>query len=172
MNAVPVIDLRWLVLLVNEFGSQPRAAAGESDMAYPDLSDRGQPGIAAGLTDAALAQLAGQLWAVFGAPSLSSQVAALNALLHNAQLEPTVDADGLLVWTTGHTDPARQLAAGCATALAEAIRTHGWKRIGICAGHDCVDVYIDQHGRSPRRYCSPTCLNRGKIRAYRARTTP
>lgn len=171
MNAVPAIDLRWLVLLVNEFGPQPRAAAGESDMAYPDLSGRGQPSIAAGLTDAARAQLAGQLWAVFSGPSLSSQVAALNTLLHDARLELSVDAGGLLVWTTGHTGPARQLAAGCATALAEVIHTHGWKRIGTCAGNDCVDVYIDQHGRTPRRYCSLTCLNRGKIRAYRARNT-
>ena len=49
------------------------------------------------------------------------------------------------------------------------IQAHGWERIGTCIGRDCVDVYIDQHGRSPRRYCSVTCLNRGKVRAYRAR---
>ena len=169
MNTVPAIDLEWLVLLVNEFGPQPRAAAGESDMAYPDLSDRGQPGSAADLTDADRAQLAARLWAVFAGLSLARRAVALSALLRVGRLVPGIDADGVLVWATGHTDPAAQLAAGCAVALAEVIQAHGWDRIGTCTGRDCVDVYIDQHGRSPRRYCSSTCLNRAKVRAYRAR---
>jgi CGNR zinc finger len=61
------------------------------------------------------------------------------------------------------------LRAGCAVALMAAVQRNGWDRLGIRDGADCVDVYLDEHGRAPRRYCSGTCLNRARTRAYRSR---
>ena len=54
-------------------------------------------------------------------------------------------------------------------ALLAATQEHSWLRVGTCAGDDCVDVYVDQDGRGARRYCSATCLNRARVRAYRSR---
>lgn len=50
-----------------------------------------------------------------------------------------------------------------------ATQEHGWRRLGLCAGDDCQDVYLDEAGRGTRRYCSATCLNRARVRAFRSR---
>jgi hypothetical protein len=46
-----------------------------------------------------------------------------------------------------------------------ATRKYGWSRLGICAGDDCLDGYLDEAGRRTRRYCSVTCLSRARVRA-------
>jgi len=168
MKVVPAVDLEWLVDLVNGYAPQPRAEAGESDAAYPELDGACQPVIASEVTAVSKVRLAERLWTVFAA-NVGERVAELNALLHDSALTPEVDLDGRQYWATMHSDPDRRLAAGCTTALLGAVQTHGWDRLGICDGIDCVDIYIDQQGRTKRRYCSTTCLNRARVRQYRAR---
>jgi|HubBroStandDraft_1064217.scaffolds.fasta_scaffold296635_2 predicted RNA-binding Zn ribbon-like protein len=168
MVAAPAVPVHWLVEVVNEYGHRPRAEAGESAHPYPALT-QGRPPQAARLTEAELTALADRLWPVFGAPDPAARVTALNSLLSAAKLTPEIDGHGDQAWRTSHTEAAQIIAAGCAVTLLDSVSRNGWHRLGICDGADCVDVYLDEHGRAPRRYCSAGCLNRARIRAYRSR---
>jgi predicted RNA-binding Zn ribbon-like protein len=172
MTAVPPVPLPWLVTFINEYADQPREEARESSQPYPDLAGGEQPAAASQLGAATLAKIASALWAVFAATGASGKAAALNRLLREADLTPGVTPGGQLSWTTTHRAATRVLTAGCAVALLGAVETAGWQRLGTCAGSDCVDVYIDRRGPTPRRYCSDTCLNRARVRAYRTRHKP
>lgn len=169
MSAVPLVTPSWLVTFVNEYADQPRREAGESGQPFPGLTNGEHPTVAAQLSAAALAEIASALWTVFAAEGAAAKAAALNRLLSGADLTPAVTAEGQLRWTTGHRTAAAILIAGCAIALLGAVESVGWEKLGTCAGSDCVDVYIDHRGPTPRRYCSPTCLNRARVRAYRNR---
>jgi len=162
---VPEVTVVWLVDLVNEYGSEPRAVAGEQAAPYPKLPDT----VGARLARRDLVRIADELWPVFAPAKLERRAAALNGLLAAASLTPSVDAAACLCWATPHTEPAARLAAGCAATLVTAVGDHGWDRLGTCACGDCVDVYVDDQRRRARRYCSTTCLNRARVRAHRAR---
>ncbi len=168
MTPVAPVDAQWLVVFVNAYSPQARAAAGE-DAVRPEDADRDQPALASRATTAEKAQLAERLWPVFTGPALDSRVAALDALIAASRLEPHIDAGGHLTWTSTLGGTLDQLTASSAVCLIEAIGTHGWGRLGACDGRDCVDVYLDRAGRAPRRYCSATCQNRAKVRAFRSR---
>ncbi len=172
MSAVPQVPLSWLATFINEYADQPRDEAGESGQPYPGLTGGEHPAAASQLGAAALAAIASALWPVFAATGMAQKAAALNRLLRDADLTPGVTPDGQLSWTTGHRAAARVLTAGCAVALLGAVEPAGWQRLGTCAASDCADVYIDRRGRTPRRYCSDTCLNRARVRAYRKRHKP
>jgi hypothetical protein len=161
------VRLDWLVDLVNEYGTRPRTVAGEADQPFPGLSD--SPQVAVELDSADLAGVADQMWPVFGEPESAVRADLLNAELAAACLRPVTSAVGDLQWLTGHDSPVPALAACCVITLLAAVDRFGWDRLGACAGADCVDVYADQQGRTRRRFCSPTCLNRARVRAYRAR---
>lgn len=168
MRPVPVVPTSWLVDLVNEYGTRPRAAANESSNPYPELKE-GQPAAASELSQLQLTGLADRLWPVLAAGTTEDKARQLDELLREAQLTPSICADdGHLRWLTAHTEPWSALAAGCAVTLVDAVGDGGWRRLGCCEADDCVDAHIDRPGR-PRRYCSSTCLNRSRVRAYRAR---
>jgi hypothetical protein len=162
------VPATWLVSLINEYGLRPRAEAGESDAPYPDLTDL-EPTLALAIDQTDRVLLAERLWPVFGEPSPTGKAAALNGLLAAASLTPVIGGDSDSSWFTGHSQAREIIQAGCAVALLDAVRARGWSRLGTCAGDDCLDVYLAQEGRRPRRYCSAACLNRSRIRAYRAR---
>jgi CGNR zinc finger len=169
MNIIPVVPLPWLVRLVNEYAPQPREASGEDHDPYPDaMTDPLAPRISR-VSQADLICVADRLWLFFAAVSESERAALFNDMLHDAALSPQVNEHGELLWTTRHIDSRPLLLAGCAAALLAAAQEHNWRRLGTCAGDDCVDVYIDEAGRGARRYCSATCLNRARVRAYRSR---
>lgn len=168
MVSLAPVDTEWLVLLVNGYSPQAQDAAGD-DAVPPEHADRDQPALASRATDIEKVQLAEKLWRVFSGPAGGSQVAALDALAATSRLDPHIDAEGHLTWTTPLDGTVDQLTASCTVCLIEAITTYGWGRLGICDGRDCVDVYLDRAGRAPRRYCSAACLNRAKVRAFRAR---
>lgn len=167
MQHLPAVRVDWLVDLVNEYGTRPRAVAGEADQPFRGLSN--SPQVAAGLGHAELTSLADRLWPIFGEPAPAARAGLLNAELAAARLQPVTAAGGDLQWLTGHDSPLPALAAGCAICLLAAVDRLGWDRLGSCAGADCVDVYADQQGRTRRRFCSAACLNRARVRAYRAR---
>lgn len=148
------MEIGELVVLVNEFSPQARAAAGEQDDPYPE------PPVAVEDPQA----LAERLWPVFGADDDAARARHLDALVAEVALTPRIGADGTLTWTG--TDG---VLTGCVAALVDLVAAHGWTASGTCAADDCVDVFVRTSARGGRRYCSPTCLNRGRVRAYRAR---
>ncbi len=113
--------------------------------------------------------IAHRLWLLFAAVGEAERAALLNGLLADAELSPQVNERGELVWVTVRTGSEQLLLAGCVAALMAVTQERSWRPLGICAGDDCVDVYVDEAGRGARRYCSATCLNRARVRAYRAR---
>lgn len=168
MEAVPTVASEWLVLFVNGYSPQARAAAGD-DAVPAEAADEAQCAPSALATAAEKEQLAGRLWQVFNGPARELQVEVLDALVVDSRLTPFVDAGGRLTWNAPFESAAGRLAAACTACLVDAVATLGWGRLGTCGGRDCLDVYLDRAGRAPRRYCSPTCLNRAKVRAFRAR---
>ncbi len=168
MPVVPDVSLTWLIQLVNGYATEPRAAAGESAFPYPDL-DSQQLDIVPAVSEQDRVGVADRLWPLFEELEPVNRSARLNALLTASALTPQLDASGATRWHSSRTDPAALLTAGCAAALLAAVNGHGWQRLGVCAGTDCVNIFIDQQRRTARRYCSPTCLNRARIRAHRAR---
>lgn len=165
-----------LVDLVNGWGDVPRAAAHVSDAPYPDLGrlrarspvfwDRlGSVG-ARGLVAAA-----NVVHPVFGASSGEQCAARMNGLIVEAGLIPALGADGWSVrvaWRT--TRPERLVLASAVFALTTYLRTeHDAQRLGVCRGPDCADVFVDESPAGTRRFCSLTCQNRQRARAYRAR---
>lgn len=168
MPGVSSVSLEWLVVLVNAYSPQTVDAAGR-DAVPTERADRIQPTIAARVTGPAKAHLGETLWPVFAGSSSEGRIAALDALLATASLSPRIDGDGQMVWTTSQKTSPGRLTAACAVCLLDVISTYGWARLGTCDGCDCADVYVDSARRAPRRYCSNTCLNRSKIRAFRSR---
>jgi predicted RNA-binding Zn ribbon-like protein len=169
MNIVPAVPLSWLVRLVNEYAPAPREAAREDHDPYPEvMTDPRAPHLPR-MAQQDLISLAHRLWLLFAAVSEADRSAAFNDILHDAELSPKVNERGELFWMTSRTDSKPLLLAGCAAALLAATQEHNWRRVGTCAGDDCMDVYVDEDGRGARRYCSATCLNRARVRAYRSR---
>lgn len=168
MVVVPEVPASWLVALVNGYGTRPRVVSGEQDRPREDLEAlAGLPAVVR-LARPDLVRIADGLWPVFAAPTPKEGADTLRRLLDGSRLAPTVDADGRSWWVTSRAGTAELVTAGCAVTLLAIVSTGGWSRLGTCDGADCADVYLDTSGRS-RRYCSPTCLNRARVRAYRAR---
>lgn len=169
MHNVPVVSPPWLVGLVNEYAQPAREAAGEEGDPYPDvMSDPIAPHLRR-VARRDLITVAERLWLLFAAESDVERAALLNDMLDDAQLSPGVDEGAALVWRTRRVDAGGLLLAGCAALLLGVVQELGWDRLGMCAGYDCLDVYLDEAGRGTRRFCSATCLNRSRIRAYRYR---
>ena len=163
---VEVVALPWLMQLVNGYGSQPRMVAGEDRDPYPTLANGPGDGDVTTVSRSVLISLADRLWSVFAASDHAERAARLNDLIEEAGLSPRIDEHGAPSWVTSRGD---RLVAACAAAVLEAVREHGWARLGICAGDACVDVYLATSARGQRRYCSSACLNRARVRAYRSR---
>ncbi|HEY6538901.1 MAG TPA: CGNR zinc finger domain-containing protein [Candidatus Dormibacteraeota bacterium] len=59
--------------------------------------------------------------------------------------------------------------ATCVIALAVVIGSPGGTRLGICSAGHCDRAFIDTSKNGSRRFCSPSCLSRTKVAAFRAR---
>jgi predicted RNA-binding Zn ribbon-like protein len=152
-----------LVWLVNEWGTAPRAAAGEEGTPYPDPAPLGA---AAGN----LAEVADRLHRIFAAPHSTERVRFLVPLLAQTGVRPGIAlADGLPSETWHVDDQAQALLAAAALTLRHQLAAHDPARIGTCTGRDCADAYIDASPGGQRRFCSVTCQNRARVAAWRQR---
>jgi hypothetical protein len=165
--SVPPVELAWAVELVNEFSDPTRAAAGELDEPYPELSApdghfAGQP-----WETAELVRAANELHAVFDAAERGASVdGAINGILDRARPWQRASPTGIGFAVT---DVHNVLPAACALALLEWIAAHGTRRIGMCDAGRCVDVFADASAAGHRRFCSAICSNRHRVAQYRAR---
>lgn len=164
-----------LVQVVNQWGDAPRAAAGESADPYPEIGQlrAEHPEIWAHLPQPdppVLVEVANRIHPVFAAGSGEECARRLNRLVAEAGLAPLLAADAWTVrevWRTAA--PGRELLAAAVLSLLEHLRHEpDASRLSTCHGEACVDVYVDQSPAGRRRYCSLTCQNRARTRAYRA----
>jgi predicted RNA-binding Zn ribbon-like protein len=168
--AVEPLPLELVIEIVNEWGEAPRRAAGEQDQPYPGAAGVGVDGrdLIAKATTAHIVDTANQLHEVFAAVSATDVARRLDELVSGCGLAPYFVADGdsvLEAWTA----PTSSIAAAATLALVLWFRANpDARRLGVCAGDACVDVYVDVSPAGRRRYCSITCQNRVRARTYRA----
>ena len=155
-----------LVWLVNEWGSAPRAAAGEEGAPYPDPAPLGAPGVGH------MTEAADVLHRIFATPHINERVRLLASLLTRSGARPSLAlTDGLPRETWHVDDPRNALLAAAALTLRHQLAQHDPARIGTCTGRDCADAYIDASPGGQRRFCSVTCQNRARVAAWRQRKT-
>jgi predicted RNA-binding Zn ribbon-like protein len=174
-----------LIWLVNEWGTVPRAAAGEEQAPYPDtdllaalLAGSGVRSCPpAALTDAALRQVADRLHRVFAAADLGERVDLVAGLLTETAVTPALDlpeghSDNRPGATWRVADARQALVAAAALTLRHQLAEHAPDRVGVCSGRRCADAFIDASPAGQRRFCSVTCQNRARIAAWRQRQSP
>jgi hypothetical protein len=139
---------------------------------YPPPSPQPAPGGGAHSAHPAdLIRIADALWPVFAETAPERKAELTNSLLSLAGLEPILDPTGHLAWRTRNSDALHGLHASVLLTILASAQVLGWDRLGTCNAEDCVDVYFDDGRRAPRIYCTTKCLNRTRIRAFRARTS-
>jgi len=167
-----------LIWLVNEWGTVPRAAAGEEQAPYPDtdllaalLAGSGVRSCPpAALTDTALRQVADRLHRVFAVADLGERVDLVAGLLTETAVTPALDhSDGGPSATWRVADARQALLAAAALTLRHQLAEHAPDRLGVCSGRRCADAFIDASPAGQRRFCSVTCQNRARIAAWRQR---
>ena len=165
-----------LVWLVNEWGSVPRAAAGEDEAPYPDIALLAALLAGSGvrscppelLTSQALRQVADRLHRVFAAPDLGERVGLVGELLAETGVRPALDlAEGRPGESWLVEDAREALIAAAALTLRHQLARHDPARIGVCSGRRCADAYVDASPGGQRRFCSVTCQNRARLAAWR-----
>jgi len=174
-----------LVWLVNEWGTVPRAEAGEQDRPYPDTDLLAGLLAGSGVRDCppevlardALTRVADALHPVFASSSPADRVTRLNRLLDGTAVKPALQLTGdgpratpRATWQVG--DDRQVLTAAGALTLRQQLAEHAPDRIGICSGRRCADAYIDASPAGQRRFCSVTCQNRARVAAWRQRQSP
>jgi predicted RNA-binding Zn ribbon-like protein len=113
-----------------------------------------------------------RLETVFYASDEKAAVARMNQLLDEYAVKPHLtDHDGR--WHFHYADEnvslGRRVAADIVMGLAVMIAEYGFERFGICAAHNCEDVFVDISRNKSRRYCTDSCSSRANVAAYRAR---
>jgi len=100
----------------------------------------------------------------------------VNRLLDRAQAPPRLSNHDGTAWhlhvTADEAPWADWLAAVAGLGLARLLAEDGVARLGRCAAPSCRRVFAGGLRNHPRRYCSPTCANRGRAAAFRARRRP
>jgi hypothetical protein len=100
----------------------------------------------------------------------------VNRLLDRAQTPPRLSNHDGTAWhlhiTADEAPWADWLAAIAGLGLARLLAEDGVARIGRCAAPSCARVFAGGLRNHPRRYCSPTCANRARVAAFRARRRP
>ena len=137
-----------LVALVNDWGTLPRRVGAR------DASDQGDRTV-----------VADRLHPVFATESPVQRARLVNAMLAETAVRPTVRAAGS-AWSVPRKRDA--LLASAALALRDHLAAYP-DRLGVCADHQCADVYVDASPAGHRRFCSVTCQNRTRVAAYRKR---
>ncbi|MFI1990979.1 CGNR zinc finger domain-containing protein [Actinoplanes sp. NPDC020271] len=151
-----------VVALVNDWGTSPRRVGArpedpQSTSSYP----RTDPATAIAVAD--------RVHVVFAATEPAEQARLVTAMLDEAAPRPVMTVAGgeaIAAWSVA--GPGDQLLAAASLALREHLTDHP-HRLGVCADHQCADVYVDASPAGRRRFCSLTCQNRARAAAFRER---
>ena len=171
------MPLELLVDVVNEWGSEPRRAAGEAHLPFPPIRDliaayswSAPRGWRPALTDEHLVRVADSLFPFFAAERPTTAARRLNALIDDLAPRPRLEAaDGGFRPALAVERPEDALLAASVAVLAAFLTQREQPRFGVCTGSRCVDVFVDLSPSRRRRFCSLTCQNRSRVAAFRAR---
>ena len=146
---MPDMPIDEVVVLVNEWGSEPCRVDGRSP----------RPG-------AELRTLADELHPVFATDDAAQKATLITALLQTTGVRPVLADDLTEAWTVD--DPTQASRAAAALTLRHHLSAHPG-RIGLCADTQCADVYVDASPAGKRRFCCLTCQNRARAATFRRR---
>ncbi len=167
METVAVLPMEQVLELVNHYARPARRAAENEERGYLPLAEVLGTGLADPGVDT-LHEVAEEAYDVFVRAHDGEDVAdALNTLLGVAGPTPRLGADGSVLWQVGRREQA--LRASVAVSLLDWVHTRGADRLGLCQGLQCADAFADLSAAGRRKYCSPGCLNRHKVAAFRQR---
>lgn len=176
LTVVRALPADFVTDVVNEWGTTPRQVAGEQDQDYPDIAvlaaaHKIDPGPAVTLmSEQDLAGVADALYPVFSATAADATIAVVNDVLASIAPQARLGRNGTLFAGQWAAPAAKQLLAGCTLALyEELIRWGDGRRLGLCGGARCADVYVDRSRSGRRRFCSLACQNRTRVAAFRAK---
>jgi predicted RNA-binding Zn ribbon-like protein len=175
MISVRALPLDLVVILVNEWGTAPREAAGEQHSPYPDLglliANRGLDVAAANqASDEELTAVADSLYPIFAAPDQNTAITRLNDVLEDSGAQPRLTRAGGTLAEAWTTDTSREILSSAALSLYRQLLDWGdAQRLGTCTATRCVDVYVDSSPAGHKRFCSLPCQNRHRVAAFRAR---
>ncbi|GAA4184252.1 hypothetical protein GCM10022288_04710 [Gryllotalpicola kribbensis] len=97
-------------------------------------------------------------------PKINALLAEFPAQLHLSSTPP---------WSLHYQDHSASAVegwqVGCGAALASWVSSGATQYISRCAAVRCDRVFFDDTRSGTRRFCSPRCQNRDKVRAYRLR---
>jgi predicted RNA-binding Zn ribbon-like protein len=97
----------------------------------------------------------------------------VNRLLDRALTPPRLSNHDGTAWhlhvTADEAPWADWLAAVAGLGLARLLAEDDVARLGRCAAPSCRRAFAGGLRNHPRRYCSPTCANRSRVAAFRAR---
>jgi predicted RNA-binding Zn ribbon-like protein len=100
----------------------------------------------------------------------------VNRLLDRAQTPPRLSNHDGTAWhlhiTADEAPWDDWLAAVAGLGLAKLLAEDGLARLGRCAAASCRRAFAGGLRNHPRRSCSPTCANRARVAAFRARRRP
>jgi hypothetical protein len=174
-SEVHPLPIPLLVYIVNEWGDAPRIEAHEGTKPYPSVEAlrADSPAFWAqfpAVDEQLLIETANLVHPVFASTAGDECAQRLNGLIAEAEMAPALASDAWSLHETWHTNrPDRALLAAATLSLLDHLRHEpDASRLGTCVGDACVDVYVDQSPAGRRQYCSLTCQNRARTRAYRA----
>jgi predicted RNA-binding Zn ribbon-like protein len=114
-----------------------------------------------------------QLRRLFETRDAQEAIAAANALLLEAHLQPQLRRHGESVslgWRlTAKARPGEQLLGAVALNIAVLISRYGLERLRVCDDTPCRDVFVDVSKNGARRYCGSACANRARVASFRER---
>lgn len=96
----------------------------------------------------------------------------LNALVETYQLQPRFTADGALVFEARATSAIGSLVARMLGRAVELEQQGLLDHLKTCAADTCVVPFVDTSPSHRRRYCSPTCATRMRVRRHRSEQAP
>jgi predicted RNA-binding Zn ribbon-like protein len=116
------------------------------------------------------------LFADAGSGHDRSAVERLNRLLRAWPVTPRVSGHDSGNWhlhVTGtneaHPLVAEEYVTSAVYGLAVALTEHGAEHLGVCAGTNCSNAFLERNSGRPRRWCSDRCATRAHVAAYRTR---
>jgi predicted RNA-binding Zn ribbon-like protein len=148
------MPLEELVAVVNGYGTLPRHMDGRAPAPRnPELI-----------------ALADEVHPIFAVPDARVRATMVTELLDSTGVRPVLATaeSGELAELWQVDDPAQAHRAAAALALRAQLAGHQG-RIGVCADHQCADVYVDASPTGRRRFCCLTCQNRARAAAFRRR---
>lgn len=123
---------------------------------------------------ARLTALAGRLHDVFvdlAEDDLATAAPKINALLaeYPARLHLSSEPPWSLHYQDHGASAVEGWQVGCCAALASWVSSGATQYISRCGAERCDRIFFDDTRSGTRRFCSPRCQNRDKVRAFRLR---